>query len=217
MTFLPPSYTVPSGAGGNYFKLQQGKNKVRILTSPITGWCYWVVDEAGKARPMRVPELLADMPPNIRIDEKGKPEDPKHFWAMAVWNFSTGTLQVWEVTQKTIQRSLVAIAMDEDWGDPRNCNLTIDRSGEGLDTTYSVLPSPIKNSDPNEKIEQALVSNPVQLERLYEGGNPLAPPEQEELSSIQEGTEQAASEELSHPATTQRSTSPADSYEDDEF
>ena len=39
-TFLPETYELPQSAGG-YMKLQQGENKLRILSKPIIGWLDW--------------------------------------------------------------------------------------------------------------------------------------------------------------------------------
>ena len=47
MSFLPLTYDVPSSTG-NYFKFQDGANKVRIMSQPILGWRFWITDEEGK-------------------------------------------------------------------------------------------------------------------------------------------------------------------------
>lgn len=171
MSFLPSNYSVPQSNGGKYFKPQPGKNKVRILTSPILGWQYWVDDEAGKQKPVRTRDRLAELPPNVRTDAQGRPQKPKHFWAMVIWDYATQAVCVWEITQASIQNAIVALHQDEDWGSPLEYNISITRKGEGLDTEYAVMPT-AKSPVPEEALA-ALQATPISLEALYEGEDPF--------------------------------------------
>jgi hypothetical protein len=114
------------------------------------------------------PETL---PEDIR-HENGKPDRVKHFWAFAVWNYKEGKVQILELTQASIQGPIEDLVVTEDWGDPTGYDITITKKGQKLDTEYSVQPSPHKPA-PEEALA-ALKATPVNLQALYEGGDPFA-------------------------------------------
>jgi hypothetical protein len=159
--FLPEGYEPPS-TGGNYMKLKEGDNRVRILNSPLLGWIRWEETPEGK-RPVRYP-----------MDEKPSVPDKKHFWAMLIFDYLSNKVCVLEITQLTIQQSLRDFAKDVEWGDPRDYDVTIARKGSGLDTEYSVRPSP--KAELTEEIRKAVEATPVHLEALLQGGNPFEEP-----------------------------------------
>jgi hypothetical protein len=168
MTFLPVDYEVPqaSGSGGKYFKPQKGENRVRILTDCITGWLYWNSDD----KPMRLRDRPTETPDDIRVKD-GKQDRVRHFWAMVIYDYASAQIAIWEITQGTIQSAIAALATDADWGHPRQYDLKITRTGEGLDTEYTVVPSPIKPV--SSEISQAYLATPVNLYALYDGANPF--------------------------------------------
>jgi hypothetical protein len=177
--FLPEDYNVPAGGGNsNYMKFKDGENKFRIMGSPIIGWVWWV-DSEGNVRakggkpqkgdkPIRVPK---DMP--ITEDKVSDIGDVKHFWAMPVYNYETESIQILEVTQKSIQNALRTYSKDPDWGSPVLAyDILVKRSGEGLETSYEVLPKPAKPLD--EGILQLYKDTHIDLQALFAGGDPFA-------------------------------------------
>jgi hypothetical protein len=72
---------------------------------------------------------------------------------------------VWEVTQASIQTSIISLANDEDWGDPKGYDLIITRDGDGMETKYAIHPKPAKELT-NEQLN-VLLSTPLNLEALY--------------------------------------------------
>lgn len=167
MTFLPDNYAVPKSEGGNYLKLQDGKNSIRILSDVITGYLYWSEDN----KPQRLRDRPESTPKDLRINDDGKPDRVRHFWACVAWE--SGTLKIWEITQASIQDAIAALAGDPQWGHPRGYQLSITRSGKGLNTEYSVVPSP-PSSTPDEAIA-AWKSRDIDLEELYRSGDPFNP------------------------------------------
>lgn len=160
---MPDGYEVPKGTG-DYMKLKQGENKLRILSAPILGYEYWTADR----KPVRSRELPKVIPVDADISNGW---NPKHFWAMAVWNFEDKAVQILQITQKSIQNALIDLIQNEDWGDPRQYTIKITRKGEKLDTEYSVVPSP-KVAVPAE-ITRMYEEKNIDLDALYEGGNPF--------------------------------------------
>lgn len=162
--FLPASYEVPS-TKGNYMKFKNGANRFRILSSPILGYEYWIEDDKGNRKPVRK-HTAEEISLN---DVEG--ENVKHFWAMPVWNYDEERVQILEITQKGIQRSLRALAKDEDWGSPLGYDIVVTRSGEKLETEYSLQPKPAKPVD--KKITTKYHKMTINLEALYSGDDPF--------------------------------------------
>lgn len=172
MSFFPSNYdadamSTPSGGGG-YFKPQQGSNKVRFVSDAIFGYVYWSTEN----KPVRSAKHPGANPPNLRVDESGKPDRVKPFLAAVVWSYAEQKLMIWEMTQATIMNALRGLVEHEDWGDPKGYDLTVSRTGQGLETTYTLAPSPHKPL--TEAIEQAKAETPVNLAALYSGDNPFA-------------------------------------------
>lgn len=159
--FFPKDYETPKQMS-NYLKFEAGKNKFRIVSSAITGYEYWTEEK----KPVRLRKFPEKTPVDIREDSK-----IKHFWAFVVIDRSDGKIKICELTQSTIMNAIKACVDSEDWGDPKEYDFTVTRTGEGLETEYTVQPSPHKGLTVEEL---ALVSlNPVNLEALYNGGNPF--------------------------------------------
>ena len=185
MSFFPSNFNSESlgsgGGGGNYFKPGEGKSKVRICSDAIFGWVYWSVDN----KPVRSADHPGNNPPGIRLDDAGKPERVKPFLAMAVWDYANQKVCVWEITQATIMRALEDLVEDDDWGDPKGFDLTINRTGKGLETSYSLIPSNMKPLGAD--ILTALDATPVNLAALYAGENPFDPNSVATLPSAEDG------------------------------
>lgn len=157
--FLPTEYEVPI-SGGGYMRLKDGENKFRILSKPIIGWVDW------------------DNNKPLRFQFKNKPEksiDPtkkvKHFWAMIVWNYADSAINILEITQASIQKSITDLIKDEDWGAPYRYDIKIIRKGEKMETEYSVNPSPHKPI--TDDMQTAFAAKPINLDALFEGKDPF--------------------------------------------
>lgn len=163
MNFLPDNYEPPRGASSYITPrdLPEGDTKFRILSQPILGWEDW-----QDKKPLR-----------YRFDNKpAKPVDAsrpiKHFWSMIVWNYAAEQIQIFTVTQATIQRPLQALCKDEDWGAPYFYDIKINKKGEGKDSEYQLNPVPHKPTA--EHIVRAFNDRPIDLEALYDKADPFA-------------------------------------------
>lgn len=109
-------YTAPESAG-SYFKLQDGKSaKVRIASDA------YVYFDSYKGVPKTTPS-----------------------YAWVIWNFTEARAQVLQASL-TVFKSIQALILDDDWGDPEEYNLTIRREGVLKETKYHVTPSPQKSA-----------------------------------------------------------------------
>jgi hypothetical protein len=64
-----------------------------------------------------------------------------------------------------------AIVDNEDWGDPKGYDMTITKTGEDLETKYTVQPSPHRELTEEEK--ELIGETKVVLEALFEGEDPF--------------------------------------------
>ena len=61
---------------------------------------------------------------------------------MVVWNYDLRCIQVMQINQKSIQKAVKALADNVAWGTPLDYDIVINKSGEGLETEYNVMPCP---------------------------------------------------------------------------
>lgn len=160
MTFLPPDYQAPKSSN-NYMKLQDGENKIRILSQPIFGWEDWVENK----------------PVRYRFNQKpAKSNDPKkpirHFWCFIVWNYQEERIQILNITQATIRSNIETLCKDADWGDPYFYDIKIIRKGEGTDTEYMVNPLPHRPATP--RMIEAFKESPCHLDALFDNADPFS-------------------------------------------
>lgn len=180
MSFLPQDYQKPV-TQSNYMKLQTGDNKIRILGSAIVGYIDW-----DNKKPVRT----KTRPTEFFDNEK----PPKHFWAFPVWDYATKSVKILEVTQTTIQGAIYELSHDENWGDPKEYDITIKKTGEKMETEYSVVPIPPKPL--HAEIARLFAEAKINLDALWTGGDPFAnanytapvgdnsEPTEEDISSI---------------------------------
>lgn len=158
--FLPEGYQSPK-LSNSYTKLQDGENKIRILTKPILGWEDW-----NENKPVR-----------YRYENKpAKPFDSskpiKHFWSFVVWNYNEEQIQILHITQATIRNSIEMLCNDNDWGAPFNYDIKIVKKGEGVKTEYAINPLPHKPINPY--IIDCFKEKPCNLEAMYNNDDPFS-------------------------------------------
>jgi len=95
-----------------FVKLTQGENRVRLVTEP------YVYKKSFK---------------------EGDPAKERYAWV--VIDRSDGELRYLNAGP-SIMKAIVALANDGDYGDPKGYDIKINREGEGLDTSYHVIPGP---------------------------------------------------------------------------
>lgn len=162
--FLPTDYTAPTKQS-NYFKLQDGENRIRIMSPAITGY-----QDREDRKPINTPDRKPSIDPT-------KPA--KHFWAMIVWNYATNSFQCRQVTQGSIREQIENYNNDEDFGNPRGYDLKIKRTGKDLETKYSVTPWKVVPVD--KAIQAKFESLDYELENLFVNGDVIAGEKEHDL------------------------------------
>jgi len=92
--------------------------------------------EPGKQYIVRIagPTIIFNNDYNGQLSEK---------YAWKIWNDTDKVAQVMQMGV-VVYRMIRTLAKDNDYGDPRNYNLKITRTGEKLETKYEVIASPFK-------------------------------------------------------------------------
>jgi len=160
MSFLPDNYEKPVSQS-NFMRLEQGENRFRILSSAIVGWIDWK-REGEKNTPVRT----KDRQPNLNTDRQSR-----HFWAFVVWDYRDHKVKILEITQTTIQDAIYSLHANQDWGDPKNYDLIVKKTGEKMETVYNVIPVPPKKAD--QRIFDEYSKTKIDLNKLYSGENPF--------------------------------------------
>lgn len=155
---LPNDYEAPKTIG-NYLKLVDWHNKFRILSQPILWRLDW--DEKKPIRTKDKPETAID-----------PTRPPKFFWAMVVRSYDNKKIQIWEVTQSSIQRAIEWLVADADFGTPLDYDLKITKSGKDLETRYEV--KPLSKAPLTEEIAWAFMDAKVDLNKLYSWQDPFS-------------------------------------------
>ncbi len=163
--FLEKDYDLPDKS--DYMKFRNGLNTFRALSSAIVGYEYW--NTANK--PVRSKKEIVGFPEDIRIEKDGRPSAIKHFWAFVVWNYDSNKVQILEITQSSILRAMKALIDNPRWGSPKEYDITITKSGEGLGTEYIVQGNP--PSELSEEVKKLYESRNIDLNALYKGENPF--------------------------------------------
>lgn len=158
-SFLPANYETPKADSG-YFKLQKGENRFRILSPAVVGYEYWTTSN----KPVRSREYFDERPADAKVDDNGKFQ--KHFWAFIVYNYELNKPQIMEITQTTIQSAIEAYFLNKRWGDPVKYDFVITRTGDGLETEYTVI------AEPHSEAPKADISK-IDLESLFAGADPF--------------------------------------------
>ncbi len=179
-------------SGSNYMSLESGENRIRILGEPIFGIEYWTPEK----KPIRVRWFDRE---TINPATPGA-DKQKYFWALPVWNYQTGRVNVLELTQKTIMKAIKALSDDEEWGDATKYDIVINRTGESLNTEYAVTPKIPKELPAEAKNVWASVKGTLVLDAIFTGGDPFGgtevPEVEEKTEKIAEEVSEAAAEEI---------------------
>lgn len=164
--FPEDDYKLPETS--NYMKFKEGDNTFRVLSSAIVGWEYWNTDN----KPIRRKEGWNTVPDDIKTEKDGSVKIT-HFWAFVVYNYEAKKIQILELTQKGIMKYIQGLVKNPKWGDPKKYDITVNRSGSGLDTEYTCTANP--HSEIDKEITKQYEDMKIDLGALFEGNDPFAP------------------------------------------
>lgn len=90
---------------------------------------------------------------------------------MVVWNPTTESVQILEITQSTIQKAIQTLTKDADWGAPFNYDIKVNKKGQKTDTEYQVNPAPKKPL--GDAVYKVIREKKVCLNALFTGADPF--------------------------------------------
>lgn len=171
MGFIPKEAIEAVNDGGSsiFIDLKPGEQKFRIL-----GLRFYYETRTPNNSPIRSKTRLTKIPFNGRFEchtKNGKvwQEKIKYVWAMTVWSYADQEVKVLSLDKATVQKQLVVLDEDEDWGDLSTFDIKIVRKGEGSETKYTVMPSNQKPlpKDIQSKIDNAAINLDAMLYCVY--------------------------------------------------
>ena len=170
-----------SRPGGGYLQTKTIPDnegiKVRFLGNAITGVGGW---RDGKPvrfemRPKSDEFDLSTLDPtrDFTTKEISGPGKLKDFIAAVLYNYATESIQIFEITQVSIQDEIFALLQNEDWGDITQYDVTIQKIVKSGRTDYKVLPSPNDKGKLSKNVEKAFDETFIDLTKLYSGEDPF--------------------------------------------
>lgn len=163
--FLDDDYNPPKRPG-KFMKFAIGENRFRILDKPMLGYSGW---KTGEDKKVCVRKPTDDFGKG-ELDPK---EQPKHFWALPVWNYEAGIVQVLEITQTTIQEAITALNRNKKWGRPTEYDIVVTAVGEKLKREYSIIPDPKEPLAAEAAEAWAALQGTFDITRLWTNGDPF--------------------------------------------
>ena len=180
INFFDRGHEIPEKRN-QFMRFESGKNRVRFIGNPVSGFVFFgkVEREDGTetTRPYRRRESEGEFSleeminRNARMKKDGEIEGQKYFVMGLVYNYQKEKIQVLEVTQKSILKALKSYVDSEEYGHPSGYDLTIEKSGEGLNTEYTVIVSPPKPL--SSEIEDLVGETSCDLQKVFAGEYPL--------------------------------------------
>lgn len=148
-------YDIPSGTG-NFLKLEDGANKIRLCTKALE--VAYHEDKTGTKYSTTV--CSGD---GCELCKAGNPK--KFKYAFLVINRKDGKPYIYE-SPITVFRQIVAYETNQEYGDIRKYDITINKAGIARNTTYTIMPSP-KKSDLTDDETAMILKSGVSLEAAY--------------------------------------------------
>ena len=183
------SSAVAAGSGGGYLnpsKIQAGSSvRFALLDdNPLEFFEVWGEAADNSVKPFRFrdeptpDDIEAEFGSDYsrRLNRDGTaPEPAKFAIAVPVFNHDAGSVQVLQISQKSINRELDSISQMDDYSNLLEWDFVLGKEGSGLNTEYSLRAVPRKKGS-NDKIQEAweeAQSGGFDLTRLLTGGNPF--------------------------------------------
>lgn len=176
MSFFPKDFSIKEKS--SYLKFtDEGEYKFRVLGSfeegtAISGYTYWKTVD-GKPKPVRVPMDKTIPASEIELDPKtGKPSLPLQFISFPVWDYKDECVKILEIKQKTVMKALKDLSDNPKWGDLREYDLVVNKTGKGFETKFTTFPDPKEKLSP--EIAKIYESMDINMYALFENKDPFA-------------------------------------------
>jgi hypothetical protein len=148
----------------------EGEKRFRFFGQGITGFSGWTTDKKLLRWELKPTEL----PSNLAPDKSGR-VGVKRFIASVVYDYEAEEFKIIEITQRRLMEQLFKYIKDEDYGDPTLYDVKINKTGQGIDTDYSLIASPPRV--PAKEVLAAYKDVYCNLRALFDSDDPWAAPQ----------------------------------------
>jgi hypothetical protein len=159
--------------GSEFMKLVEGDNVVRIITKPYQFSVAWIKNQKGTHK---VRSAMTKDCPLVKAGEK-----LQNRWYVGVFERKTKTVKILEISGQIVS-SIKKLALDEDWGNPRDYDVNIVRGAPDSQPLYTVIAKPKKPLTDDEKAQVARFNELTDLKKMTTP--PLASEVEERLAAI---------------------------------
>ena len=140
-----------------YLKMKQGMSRIRLAGNPAMVDVHWVKGKDSKKHVVACDAL------NCPFCQNGS-EKKTRIVSYAFDRDENNKLKIVDVGP-SIAKQIKALAKNEDYGCPENYDIKINRTGKGLETRYTISPSPKKS--PLTLDERSKVAKQKPFAELY--------------------------------------------------
>jgi len=161
----------------------------RLAIRGFEGWEYITDEVTGQEmkRPHRVP--MSNRNDLVRAGR----EEIKHFWALAIYNYTLDCVQCWQINQSTIQTRIEDLV--EIHGAPNGYDLQAIRTGTTKKDTKYVIEK-IESKGDEHLSTNALEESTIDLRQLFVGGDIMTPLEEKASEGDSEKPSRAQRDDL---------------------
>lgn len=153
----------------NYLKFkEEGSYLFRILTPKEKVLIYWIdffQTPDGKFSKKVFPYQENGQKPLEASEES------KLVWVFSILNKDLNKIQIWEVSQRTIQNFLLSIVKGKIKNDYTKFDIQITKIGQKLETEYSIISGDTESLTQEEK--DLIASTPVNLQAMEKSEDPF--------------------------------------------
>ena len=151
----------------SYTKFKEGTTKLRILWNISEWWMDRTEEEVNWKLQRKSLRYRKDEKPTIVYDPKWL----RYFWALPVFNYDTRSVQIREITQKSIMNKIKKIVADPERSDIFGYDIKVSREWQSLETKYDIttsVPTPL-----SAEISQAYMDAEIDMEAIFDDLSPI--------------------------------------------
>lgn len=180
-TKLDPKEVGKSNSSSDYLNDMKDLNelKFKVIGDIQVGFQYFQNKEKDDGSVGAFP-VRSELFPEEIIDpfvSKYGVSKPVQFMAMAIYDYSDKKVKLWSLTKKSVMGTLMAIELDEDFGEIQDYDFKVKKTGMGMETEYETLR--LEKSELTEEMQEAYDKAKVNMQDFMDGTGGIGEPKSE--------------------------------------